>query len=384
MAETKLSCFWQNPTLGRDELTGVSLHGHTNRSKESLYFIPQLAKKCPMLSEALDKKCAKSPCGVDFTRAYWTPPLNPKMAYDLEKNQIAKELGLASLVSLTDHDSIEAPSVLRAMPETAEIPLSLEWSVPFHGTIFHLGVHNLPAAHAAAIVEDLTAYRRSPNDARLIELLAGLDEIPDVMVVFNHPLWNQDDVGGKRDGGLLDRFLKGHAQFLHAIEFNATRRPWENKAAQQIATRWKLPLVSGGDRHGCEASGALNVTKAQSFDEFVHEIRREKHSHIMVMTQYNAPHGLRMARTLLDVIRDYPDFPESSRRWDQRVYYPDPKTDVPRPLAELWKAPPSFVERIFFGIRLLEHDTVQRAWRMLFAGAPPAAVPFESSSEAAS
>jgi hypothetical protein len=384
MAETKLSCFWQNPNLGRGPLTGVSLHGHTNRSKEGLYFIPQLAQKCPTMSAALEKRCAKVETGVDWNHAYWTPPLNPKMAYGVEKGQIESKLGLASLVSLTDHDSIEAPCLLRAVPETADIPLSLEWSVPYHGTIFHLGVHNLPEAQAQAILADLTAYRRNPNDARLAELLALLDELPDVLVVFNHPLWNQDDVGGRREEQVLDRFLKRNAQFLHAIEFNATRRPWENKASQELATRWKLPLVSGGDRHGCEASGALNITSAQSFVEFVHEIRREQRSHILVMTQYNAPHGLRIARILLDVIRDYPEFPEGSRRWDERIYHPDPKTGEPRPLAALWPKPPAFLEKIFFGIRLLENDTVQRAWKMLFMGAAPAVAPFESSSEAAS
>jgi len=384
MADTKLSCFWQDPQLGRDALTGVCLHGHTNRSKESLYFVPQLAKKLPMAATALEKKCAQAKNGVDFKRAYWTPPLNPKMAYELEKGQIETTLGLGSLVSLTDHDSIEAPCLLRAVPETADIPLSLEWSVPYHSTIFHVGVHNLPPARAQAIVDDLNAYTRNPNDARLAELMGMLDEIPDALVVFNHPMWNQDDVGGKRDGRVLDNFLEGYAQFLHAIEFNATRRPWENRSAKEIASTWKLPLVSGGDRHGCEASGALNITRAQSIAEFIGEIREDQRSHIMVMSQYNAPHGLRMARTLLDVIRDYPEFPEASRRWDQRVFHPDPKTGQIRPIAELWTAPPGFIEHIFSGIRLLENDSIQRAWRMLFMGSTPVAVPFESSTEAAS
>jgi hypothetical protein len=385
MTETKLSCFWQRPNLG-EARTGVSLHGHTNRSKESLYFIPQLARKIPMLDGALEKRCAEVHTGVDFKRAYWTPPLNPKAAYELEKGQIENTLGSASLVSLTDHDSIEAPSLLRAVPETANIPVSLEWSVPFGGTIFHLGVHNLPPGRAQEIVQYLVAYKQNPSDDRLVELLAMLDEIPDALVVFNHPMWNQSEVGEKRESAVLDRFLKSSAQFLHAIEFNATRRPWENRAAHQIAKRWLLPLVSGGDRHGCEASGALNITRAQSFPEFVNEIRKEKCSHILVMSQYNAPHSLRIARTLLDVIRDYPEFPEGSRRWDQRVFHPDPNSDSGelRPVSELWGVPPAFIEHIFSGIRLLENDKVQRAWQLLFAGAAPAAVPSESSPEAVS
>jgi len=80
MAQSKLSCFWRKPDLGADALTGVSLHSHTNRSKESLYFIPQLAQKCPLLHAALEKQCKMSAIPVDFARAYWTTPLNPKQA----------------------------------------------------------------------------------------------------------------------------------------------------------------------------------------------------------------------------------------------------------------------------------------------------------------
>ncbi len=136
MAETKLSCFWHRPDLGRDTRAAVSLHGHTNRSKESLQLIPELARKGPMLHEALEKQCRKARFPVDFSRAYWTPPLTPKLAYETEKNQIENTLGLKSLVSLTDHDNIEAPLMLRAERETAKTPISLEWSVPFHRNDF--------------------------------------------------------------------------------------------------------------------------------------------------------------------------------------------------------------------------------------------------------
>ena len=48
----------------------------------------------------------------DFDRANWRPPLQPRMAYDLEARQIQR-LNLNSLVSITDHDTIEAPMLLR-------------------------------------------------------------------------------------------------------------------------------------------------------------------------------------------------------------------------------------------------------------------------------
>lgn len=366
MAETKLSCFWHGPDLGRGTRAAVSLHGHTNRSKESLQFIPELARKGPMLYEALQKQCKKARFGVDFSRAYWTPPLSPKLAYETEKNQIENELGLKSLVSLTDHDNIEAPLMLREERETAKTPISLEWSVPFSGTIFHLGVHNLPSGRAPAIMNDLAAYTLNPSDRRVCELLAMLDELPGVLVVFNHPLWTQTCVGVHRDDQVLEQFLSCAAHFLHAFEINATRSTRENNRVGQLAEHWRRPLVSGGDRHGCAASGAVNLTRSETFCEFVGEIRREQRSHVLLMPQYSEPVSLRTARTLLDVIRNYPEYPVGSRHWDERVFHPDGNGGPDRPLSTLWKAPPAFLEQILSGIRLLENATVQGAMQRLF------------------
>ena len=366
MAETKLSCFWHGPDLGRETRAAVSLHGHTNRSKESLQLIPELARKGPMLHEALEKQCRRSRIPVNFARAYWTPPLTPKLAYETEKNQIENTLGLKSLVSLTDHDNIEAPILLRATRETAQTPISLEWSVPFAGTIFHLGVHNLPCGQAQSIMEDLAAYTLNPNDQRLCELLAMLDAIPNVLVVFNHPLWTQTCVGVHRDEQALERFLNRAVQFLHAFEINATRSTKENTRVGELAEKWGRPLVSGGDRHGCAASGALNLTQAETFCEFVSEIRQEQRSHVLLMPQYTEPVSIRTTRTLLDVIRNYPEYPLGSQRWDERIFHPDENGGPDRPISSLWKAPPAYVERILSGIRLLENATVQRAMQCVF------------------
>jgi hypothetical protein len=366
MAETKLSCFWHEPNLGRDIRAGVSLHGHTNRSKESLQLIPELARKGPMLHAALEKQCRKSRIPVDFARAYWTPPLSPKLAHETEKNQIENTLGLKSLVSLTDHDNIEAPILLRAERDTAQTPISVEWSVPFAGTIFHLGLHNLPSGQVQAIMGDLAAYTRNPNNLRLVELLAMLDAFPDVLVVFNHPLWTQTCVGVHRDAQALDRFLNCAVQFLHAFEINATRSTKENNRVTELAKQWERPLVSGGDRHGCAASGALNLTCAETFGEFVSEIRRQQRSHVLLMPQYTEPVSIRTTRTLLDVIRNYPENPMGSRRWDERIFHPDANGGPDRPISALWKAPPAYVEQILSGIRLLENATVQRAMERVF------------------
>jgi hypothetical protein len=381
MAETKLSCFWHGPDLGRDTRAAVSLHGHTNRSKESLQFIPELARRGPMLHEALEKQCKKARFPVDFSRAYWTPPLTPKLAHETEKNQIENVLGLKSLVSLTDHDNIEAPIWLRTVPETAQTPISLEWSVPFAGTVFHLGVHNLPGAQAQAMMDDLAAYTRQPDGRRLCELLVMLDAIPNVLVVLNHPLWTQTCVGVHRDDQVLEKFLSCAVQFLHAFEINATRSTRENNRVAQLAEQWRRPLVSGGDRHGCAASGALNLTHAETFCEFVSEIRHEQRSHVLLMPQYSEPVSIRTTRTLLDVIRDYPEYPVGSKRWDERVFHPDGSGGPDRPLSSLWKAPPAFLERILSSIRLLENAVVQRAMQRMFRRGCGSELPSEMATE---
>jgi len=51
--------------------------------------------------------------------------------------QIAN-LGLRPLVSLTDHDNIDAGLALE------DEPISVEWTVPYERSIVHLGIHNLP------------------------------------------------------------------------------------------------------------------------------------------------------------------------------------------------------------------------------------------------
>lgn len=319
-----------------------------------------------MLHEALQKQCRRARFPVDFTRAYWTPPLTPELAYETERQQIGNVLGLKSLISLTDHDTIEAPLLLRESPQTAQVPISLEWSVPFQGTIFHLGVHNLPGSRAQNIMMDLAVYTRNPNDQQLLELLEMLDRIPNVLIVFNHPLWTQSCVGVHRDEHVLERFLSCAVQFLHAFEINGVRSSKENKKVGKLAVQWQRPLVAGGDRHGRAASNALNLTRAESFCEFVSEIRDDQLSHVLLMPQYTEPVSMRITRTLLDVIRHYPEYPSGSQRWDDRVFHPDGNGGADRPISTLWKKPPAFVERIFACVRLAESKIVQRVARHIF------------------
>jgi hypothetical protein len=55
----------------------------------------------------------------------------------------------------------------------------------------------------------------------------------------------------------------------------------------------------------------------------VHEIRREKKSNVLFMPQYAEPWKHRILQSTIDAIRNYPEFPQGSRTWDERVYHPD-------------------------------------------------------------
>jgi hypothetical protein len=368
LPQSQISCLWKQPDIAEQYRSAVSLHSHTNQSKESLLFIPEFAEKWPLLRWALRGQCKKSVRPVDFAQAYWTPPLPPQLAFEVESNQIENNLELNSLVSLTDHDSIGAPAILRQLPDPVRVPFAVEWSVPFEGAVFHLGIHNLPESQAHLIMDDLAAYTREPSAPRLVELLSSLHEIPEVLIVFNHPLWDQRSLGPAAFQASLELFLQRYVAYFHAFELNAMRSWTENKDVIQLAAVWDRPVVSGGDRHGCEPSGALNLTCATSFSEFVDEIRREQRSHIVFMPQYAEVLGIRFVQTVIDTIRDYPEHPVGSRRWDERVFHMDFRLGCYRPLSTLWKAPPPFLGHIFGVFRMIENASVRHALNFTFRG----------------
>src|ERR1700692_1987002 len=94
LTPSKISCVWNQPEIAGKYRAAVSLHSHTNFSKESLLFIPEFAQKRPMLRWALAGQCRKSVRPVDFSTAYWTPPLTAKLAFEVESRQIETELAL--------------------------------------------------------------------------------------------------------------------------------------------------------------------------------------------------------------------------------------------------------------------------------------------------
>ncbi|GAC1357977.1 MAG: hypothetical protein NVSMB3_04920 [Acidobacteriaceae bacterium] len=373
MSQSTVSYLWREPNAARTFRTGVSLHSHTNQSKETLDFIAELSTDWNLLQPIMrfcERRCGRlSGIRPDYHRSYWTPPLTPRLAFDLERLQIEEKLDLQGLVSLTDHDDIQAPTLLRSVASARHIPVSVEWTVPFFETSFHLGIHNLPSSAATSWIDRFHAFTAMPVQRRpsglLKETLAELHELPGVLIILNHPMWDLYRVGKARHDVLLKDLLAVNGQFFHALELNGLRNWKENREVSELAERWNQLVISGGDRHGIEPNANVNLSQATSFNEFVHEVRRERQSHVLFMPQYAEPWKHRILQSTLDAIRDYPDFPAGSQRWDERVYHPDADGMI-QPLSQLWNRghAPKFVSTVLQSVRLMGAKPVSKGLRM--------------------
>jgi hypothetical protein len=364
---TLFSIAWNDADVVRSYRTGVSLHSHTSVSEESLTFIHKMFQSMPLLRPVFahyGRAAAERGVTLDFERANWRPPLRPRMAFDLEAKQI-HGLGLKAMVSITDHDSIEAPMLLRTVASARRIPVSTEWSVPFGCTEFHLGIHNMPTSDGSAWMARFEAYRKQPGEAALVTLLRDLHAEPAVLTVLNHPMWDLYRVGVANHRRELRRLMSVAGRYLHAVEINGLRDARENREAARLARETGHLLISGGDRHSLEPNAVLNLTQARYFRDFVDEIRVERRSHVLVMPQYSRPWHGRILQSTLDAVTDFPDFPVGWQRWDERAFHPDANGQM-RTMAELWeggKAPLPLRAAIGF-VRLGRSDTFTRTFSL--------------------
>jgi hypothetical protein len=291
-------------------------------SVEGLDFIPRVLRHVPPAHAALERleqqHFRRTGKRIPFERAFWRPPLHPRAAYDLEVGQIRSRLGLDALVSITDHDTLEACVELDAIGVRA--PYSIEWTLPYHGTVFHIGVHNLPPERARAFQTAMAAVTASPAPERIQELLAALSDLPNVLVVLNHPFTCEELVDRASHVRLLQQFLAEFGGWLHALELNGLQPAVNSVDTIRLAAERNMPVISGGDRHCCEPNANLNLTNARTFGEFVHEIRVEQRSTALFMPQYRDPIAARYIEFIFHAIRTYPDF-TGRERWLDRVFF---------------------------------------------------------------
>jgi hypothetical protein len=341
--------------------SGVSLHSHTMHSREYLGRLPFYISKIPIASYIIEREVGRlhlySGRIIDFRQIYWTPPLSAREAFELEKRQVEQLLGLRPLVSVSDHDNIGAGLHLQMLEQTAGAPISVEWSVPCEQTVLHLGVHNLPVAEANAWMAEMSRYTAKPSPKRLRELLYNLNQEPLVLLILNHPYWSAEGVAKAQHGLTLERFLQKYGALINALELNGLRPQPENEQVLKLGAALHLPVVSGGDRHGCEPNAVLNLTEALTFGDFVDEIRRERKSQIVLLPQFFEPLRLRLLEGAWHALSDAPG--EFGRRhWMTRIFVQG-KDGSPHALSE------------FTGTRF-QQVIDQFRWVMAFLASPQA------------
>ncbi len=351
--------------------TGVSLHSHTSRSRETMSFIPRYVDQIPYLSarirhheEAYLKHHGQP---FDYSSVWWNPPLEPKAAFDLERKQIEQKLSRAALVSLSDHDNVDAGFALEIFEECSGSPISSEWTVPLGQAFLHLGVHNMQPGRARMLEASMKDVTRNPSEDRIEAMLDELQRDPHTLIVVNHPLWDEARIGYAHHLQILHSFLARHGRHIHALELNGLRSPKENNEVVQLASMWGLPLISGGDRHGCEPNALVNLTSATNFNGFVAEIRNGAPTHTVYMEQYDEPIRLRVLQVMSDVLRTYNNFSADRRRWSDRIFFQQEDATICR-VSDVWNGNgPGIVGQFVFAVRLLESRHVRAVLKLALA-----------------
>ena len=242
----------------------------------------------------------------------------------------------------------------------------MEWTVPLGTTFLHLGVHNLPPPDACATLEALKSYTTQPSRASLDDLLTTLDAEPSVLIVINHPLWDQAGIGIERHRAVVRQFLEDAGDRIHALELNGLRPCGENQQVVALAGECDCALISGGDRHGCEPNAVINVTNASTFAGFAEEVRSGS-SHVLFLPHYSQPLQLRIMRAVRDILEHRPD--QLARgRWTDRVFYT--RADgACVPLSSVWSAGgPTTVRWFVKGVEFAGGNVARRMLRMFHAG----------------
>jgi len=311
------------PPAAAGARTGVSLHSHSEYSKEALDFIPGIARRIPLVSRCFDVAVARYQRlhgrPLDFASCYWRPPLSPAAVIESERTQIADRFDLPALVSLTDHDTIEGPKRLRAAG-AIDTPLSVEWTVRVEEAEFHLGVHNLDPARVEDAEQAMAAHTaRQAGD--LGDILEWLAAPRSTFVVLNHPFWDMAGIGALKHEAILLRFLRAHRHRIHGLEINGYRMWSENRRVLPLAEGFGIPVVAGGDRHGRLANAVLNLTHATTLAEFADDLRSGRRTDCVVFPEYWDPFAARLLQGARDALGYDRHHHAGRHAWSDRVFF---------------------------------------------------------------
>ena len=108
-------------------------------------------------------------------------------------------------------------------------------------------------------METFAHFTAHPSDSRLTEILVALHHEPNVLVVFNHPMWDLYLIGKEKHEFLVNEFLHKNGNYLHALELNGLRHWEENRAVRRLAESgiwcWCLAATAMAFQRRCFAQG---------------------------------------------------------------------------------------------------------------------------------
>jgi phosphoribosyl 1,2-cyclic phosphodiesterase len=91
LKKTRLHILHSAEKLSPKAKSGVSLHCHTEHSREMLDFVPHYAAKIPIINFFWQRERKKyqerEGKEINFSTGFWSPPLTAQEVYNLEKNQ---------------------------------------------------------------------------------------------------------------------------------------------------------------------------------------------------------------------------------------------------------------------------------------------------------
>jgi hypothetical protein len=377
LPSTTLHYLIREPGAPSSFSSAVSLHGHTLYSKESTYFVAGIAKRFRLFNWFVRRQLHKysqkygehqlTDLAEQTRRMWWTSPVSPAEALQVEKKQIVDRLGVRPMVSITDHDTIEAPLQLQMIADNDQAPISVEWTTPYQDTYFHVGVHNLHPEWAIDAMADMKKFTDDPQPGRLRELFEELSSYPDVLIVLNHPYWDQPWNGQEKHDEQLLEFLEEYDGLIHALEINGLRTWTENRKVVELARSQGCKLISGGDRHSREPNATLNLTNAMTFAEFVGEIRGDGQSEVLIMPHYHDPLAYRIIQALAEIMSNHPTDVLGRVHWSHRVFRRCESGDV-KTFSEFLSAEdpdPALIRRVIDGARWLTGPRMRRAWKRM-------------------
>jgi hypothetical protein len=206
----------------------------------------------------------------------------------------------------------------------------------------------------------------------LDDILSFLNQSCETLVVLNHPLWDLEFIGAEEHVKNLRAFLAEHGSRIHALEVNGFRSWRENKGVMRLAEELGLPVVAGGDRHGLRPNTLLNLTRANTFAEYVAEIREDAQSEILLMPEYRESLAARTVEGIADVLGHYPNHSLGRRKWNDRIFVDIGDDQGMCPISRHWpNGGPTWVRASLWCLRMLGNRRVQPALRRALANEIP-------------